>query len=166
MKTRFSVFLAAGVAVFMLPALGYAQKPKLDLKKIADQMVKVYNARDAVALASLYAEDAVLIVSGEAPMRGREAVKKYGDDWYRTFPDWKGEFTTILFSEDTIAFEVLGSGTFTAPMTTPAGQVAPTGRTFKGKYVFLLKIAPNGLIAEDRTYFDNMDFMRQLGLLK
>jgi len=32
--------------------------------------------------------------------------------------------------------------------------------------VFLAKISPDGLIAEDRSYFDNLDFMKQLGLIK
>jgi len=46
------------------------------------------------------------------------------------------------------------------------GEVAPTGKSFKFRLVFLAKISPDGLIAEDRSYFDNLDFMKQLGLIK
>ena len=34
------------------------------------------------------------------------------------------------------------------------------------RLVFIGEISPDGLIAEDRTYFDNQDFMRQVGLAK
>ncbi len=38
--------------------------------------------------------------------------------------------------------------------------------TYHNRFVFLAKISPDGLIAEDRTYFDNLDVMKQLGLIK
>jgi predicted ester cyclase len=165
-KTTYSVVLVAAFFITMVPALAYAQKAKPDLKKIADKIVKTYNSADPGALVKIYAENALLIEPGEAPMRGHAAIKKYVDDFYRALPDWKGEFTSILFSEDTIAFELDAHGTFTGPMATPQGQIAPTGKTIKAKYVFLVKIGSDGLIVEDRTYFDNFDFMKQLGLLK
>jgi ketosteroid isomerase-like protein len=167
MKTKFSAFLVAGLVLVLLCAQGYAKEPKLDLKKIADKIVKTMNSADPVAVTNLYTQDAVMIQSGEpGPIRGRAALLKYQQDFYRAFSDFKVEFPSIFYSGDTIIFEGVGHGTFTGPMATPEGDVAPTGKRVNLRFVFLAKIAPDGLIAEDRTYFDSLDEMKQLGLIK
>jgi predicted ester cyclase len=166
-KTKFSVFLLAGFLLVMLSTQGYAKKPKLDLKKIADKIVKTMHSGDPVALANLYAQDAVMIQSGEpGPVRGRAALLTYFKDSFRAYPDSKAEFPSIFFSGDTIIFEGVGHCTFTGPLATPEGEVAPTGKSANFRFVFLAKISPDGLIAEDRTYFDSLDLMKQLGLIK
>ena len=167
MKTKLCVFLLVGVLLVMVSTQGYAEKQKLDLKKVADKIVKTMNSGDPVALANLYTQDAVMIQSGEpGPVRGHAALLKYQQDFYRAFPDLKVEFPSIFYSGDTIIFEGVGHGTFTGPMATPEGDVAPTGKSVNNRFVFLAKISPDGLIAEDRTYFDNLDLMKQLGLMK
>jgi predicted ester cyclase len=76
------------------------------------------------------------------------------------------EFPLILFSGDYIIFEGVSRGTFTGPLASPEGDIPPTGRSVVLKFVFIAKVTQEGLIEEDRTYFDTADFMRQLGLLK
>lgn len=167
MKTKLSVLLLAGVLLGMASSQGYAEKPKPDLKKVADHIVKAMNSGDPVAFANLYAQDAVMIQTGEpGPIRGRADLLKTFQTMLRACPDLKVEFPSILFSGDTIIFEGVGHFTFTGPLATPEGDVAPTGKSVKHRFVFLAKISPDGLIAEDRTYFDNLDFMKQMGLLK
>ena len=46
MKNRFLVVFLAGLFLVMFVSQGTAQKPKLDLKKIADKIVKVLNSGD------------------------------------------------------------------------------------------------------------------------
>ena len=167
MKNRFLVLLLAGLFLVMFVSQGTAQKPKLDLKKIADKIVKTVNSGDPVAVANLYTQDAVMIQSGEpGPVRGRAALEKSYKAMFRAMPDWKAEFSSIIFSGDTIVFEGVSHGTFTGPMTTPEGEVAPTGKSVNIRVAFFAKISPDGLIAEDRTYFDTLDQMKQLGLMK
>jgi len=57
-------------------------------------------------------------------------------------------------------------GTNTGPMMSPEGEIPPTGKKVEFKAVWIGRISPEGLIEEDRTYYDTADFMRQLGLLK
>jgi len=167
MKNRFLVLLLAGLFLVMFASQGTAQKPKLDLKKIADKIVKTMNSDDPVALANLYTQDAVMLQSGEpGPIRGRAALEKSYKAMFRAFSDLKVEYSSIIFSGDTIVFEGISHGIFTGPMTTPEGEVAPTGKSFNFRFAFFAKISPDGLIAEDRTYFDSLDQMKQLGLMK
>jgi ketosteroid isomerase-like protein len=71
-----------------------------------------------------------------------------------------------MFSGDTIIFEIVGHGTMTGPLVTEEGEVAPTGKSFDLKVAFLAKISSDGLIAEDRSYFDNTELLKALGLIK
>ena len=167
MKNKILVIFLAGVFLIAVAAQGCAEKPELDIKKIAENIMKAMNSGDPVAMANIYALDAVMIQSGEPePVRGREVLLQYFKNHSRTVPDLKFETTSILFSGDTIIGEFLFSGTFTGPLVTPQGELPPTGKSFKTRSVTFFKIGPDGLVAEDRTYFDNLDHMTQLGLIE
>ena len=167
MKAKFSVLVLVGILLVMVSTQGYAESAKLDLKKIADKIVKTMNGGDPVALTKLYTQDAVMIQSGKpGPVRGHADLLKSFQRTFRAFSDVKVEFPSIFYSGDTIIFEGVSHFTFTGPLATPEGEVAPTGKSANTRFVFLAKISPNGLIAEDRTYIDNLDLMKQLGLIK
>ena len=55
-------------------------------------------------------------------------------------------------------------GTHTAPLESPTGTIAPTYKKVVGYGVQLLRVE-DGKIAEARIYFDQLDQMKQLGLL-
>lgn len=167
MKTKFFAVCLAVLFLLMVSTQGYAQKPKLDMKKIADKIIKTMKSSDPVAVANLYAPDAVMIQPDlSSPMHGREALLEYYKGMYKAFPDLKADFSVVAFSSDTIVFEGVASGTFTGPLATPEGEVAPTGNKVSFKGVFIAKISPDGLVAEDRSYSDNLAFMKQVGVIK
>ena len=167
MKNKVSVLCLAAAFLLALVAQGCAQKPESDLQKVADKITKTLNSADPVAVANLYAPDAVMIQPDTSePVRGRDALLKYYQMMFRAVPDWKINFSLVAFHGDTIICEGVGSGTFTGPLSTPEGDVPPTGKKITIKTVFFGKINADGLIAEDRSYFDNLDYMKQLGLIK
>jgi steroid delta-isomerase-like uncharacterized protein len=167
MKTKVSVSCLAVVFLLALVAQGQAQKPKLDMQKIADKIIKTLNSGDAVKVSDLYAPDAVMIQPDtSAPVRGRDALLKYYTVMFKAMPDWKVNFSLVAIHGDTIICEGVGSATFTGTLSTPQGDVPPTGKKVAMKMAFFGKINAEGLIAEDRSYFDNMEFARQLGLIK
>ena len=167
MKHKIGVIFLAGIFLIAVAARGYAEESKLDMKKIAKNIMEAMNSGDYVVMANIYAPDAVMITPDQPePVLGREAFLKYYQTTLRAVPDLKFEATSTLFSGDTIICEFLVSGTFTGPMATPEGDVAPTGNSVKMRSVTLFKIGPDGLIAEDRTYYDTFTQMQQLGLLQ
>ena len=167
MKRMSCVVCLAVVFLLMAFTQGYAQGPKLDLKKVADKIIETMKSSDPVAITNLYAPDAVMIQADvPEPVRGREALLAYYKGMYKAMPDFKTYPSVVALSADTIVFEVTGEGTFTAPLATPEGEVPPTGKKVSFKAAFFAKISPDGLIAEDRTYFDNLAFMKQLGVIK
>jgi steroid delta-isomerase-like uncharacterized protein len=167
MKNKFSVLCLAVVFLLALVAQGCAKKPESDLQKVADKIIKTLNSGDPVAVADLYAPDAVMTQPDTSePVRGRDALLKYYTAMLKAFPDWKVDFSLVAVHGDTVICEGVGYGTFTAALSTPGGDVPPTGKKFTLKMAFFGKINADGLIAEDRSYFDNMEFARQLGLIK
>ena len=167
MKGKISFFLVVSFILVFSVAQGCEEKAKVDLKKVADNYLKTVNSGDAAAVARLYTEDAVMIMPGEPePIRGRKAIEENQAALFRAMPDFKVEFTLILISGDHITFEGVGRGTFTGPLASPEGDIPPTGSSVEIKFVFIAKVTKEGLIEEDRTYFDTANFMRQLDLLK
>jgi len=137
-----------------------------DLKKLAENVQKAWDNQDMNALVQLYAEDAVMFMPGEEPVRGRKAIEENQAAFLRAMPDMTVKFTTILIQGNHIAFEGIFSGTFTGPLASPEGDIPPTGRSVKAGVAFIAKVNADGLVEEDRTYFDNLDFMKQLGLIE
>ncbi len=167
MRSKISVFLMVGLILIFSLAQGYEEKAKVDLKKVADNYLKTVNSGDAAAVARLYTEDAIMIMPGEPePIQGRKAIEENQAALFRAMPDFKVEFTLILISGDHVTFEGVGRGTFTGPLASPEGDIPPTGSSVEIKFVFIAKVTKEGLIEEDRTYFDTADFRRQLGLQK
>jgi steroid delta-isomerase-like uncharacterized protein len=143
------------------------EQHKADLKKLAEKVQDAFDNQDMAALAQLYAEDATMIMSGEPePIQGREAIERTVSAVFRAMPDYSAEFTLILISGNYIVFEGVSQGTFTGPLASPEGDIPPTGKSVKNKVAFIAKVNADGLIEEDRTYYDTADFMRQLGLIE
>ena len=167
MKSKWFVAGLAMLFLLLVSTQGYAQKPKLDMKKIAEKIIMTMKSADPIAVTNLYAPDAIMIQADlSSPIHGREALLEYYKGMYKAIPDFKIDLTLIAFSNDTIVFEGAGGGTFTAPLATPEGDIPPTGQKVTLKVAFLAKISADGLIAEDRSYFDNLAFMKQLGVIK
>ncbi len=139
-------------------------KAELDLKPIADKLIEVFNAHDAVALAQLYAEDQVTSCSGvPEPVKGRKAKEEFVGGFFTAFPDLKIEPTSILFADNHIIFEVIMRGTNEGILE---GEIPPTGRSVELKMIFVTRVNDEGLIEEDRTYYDTAEFMKQLGFME
>lgn len=167
MRGKVSILLMMSLLIVFSLAPISAVKSQVDLKKVADKITKAYNSRDAAVMAQLYSEDALVIQSGEPePIRGRKAIEESMAAFLRAFPDLEIEFLNILISDNHIVFEQVVRGTNTGPLPSPEGDIPPTGRRVELKSVWIARITPEGLIEEDRTYYDTADFMRQLGILK
>ena len=76
------------------------------------------------------------------------------------------ELTRTLLSGKYIICEGIIRGTHAGPFMTSEGELPATGRKVKIKVAWIAEITPSGLIAEDRSYYDTPNFMKQLGVLK
>jgi steroid delta-isomerase-like uncharacterized protein len=142
------------------------EKLVIELKAVSSNVLKAFNDQDAAALANNYAEDQVTICSGvPEPVRGRKAKEEFVGGFFRAFPDLNIELTSVLESGNHVVCEGIMRGTHNGPLVSPEGEIPPTGKNVELRLVYILRISPEGLVEEDRTYFDNAEFLSQLGLM-
>ena len=65
---------------------------------------------------------------------------------------------------DWVVQEFVFVGTHTGTLQSPAGDIPPTNRLLRGRGVQILHVE-DGLVADTRLYFDQVDVMTQLGLM-
>lgn len=165
MKRNHFILVLLGITLGLLLQGCAHQDRSQELKQLVMKFQQAYDSHDAAALAQLYTEDAVYVVSGEPePLRGRKAIEGNCVVFFRAFPDLTVKFTNIFTSGDQFCTEFIVNGTHTGPLASPEGDIPPTGRSVQFRGAFFGKVTPEGLVAEDRTYYDTASFMNQLGL--
>ena len=131
------------------------------------EQIEALNRHDAAAFAGFYTPDALVHDPQHAePLKGRDAIRKDIADFIGAFPDLNFTLKTVVESGDTVAFEGAGKGTHKGPMASPAGEIPATNRPMEFRFAAFLRVNGQGLIAEERRYFDMAGMMQQLGLMQ
>lgn len=129
-------------------------------REIAAAWLDAWNSHDAVALAELYAEDAVNIqVAFGEPLCGREALLKDFQTFFEAFPDSFTNPENIFVDGEWAIIEWSGGGTFTGAL----GDIPPNGKSFNLQGCGFLHIV-GGKIKFQRGYFDKYTWFSQLDL--
>lgn len=119
---------------------------------------------DIESAMNLYAENAVLMTPDTGEVRGREQISEYWHGMMDGFPDGHYETISKIEADGKAVDEGYFEGTNTVPMKTPTGETIPAS----GKHVKLrscdVATVKDGMITEHHLYFDEAEFMRQLGL--
>ena len=133
--------------------------------RVLEDQVAAINAHDAARLAAFYSEDAVVRdPQYPEPLRGRAAVANDSSAFFTAFPDQRAEVTCSVISGSTLAAEMTLAGTHTGPLTLASGEVPPTGRPLRFEMAFFDRFDDQGLIVDERRYYDVADQLEQLGL--
>jgi steroid delta-isomerase-like uncharacterized protein len=135
-----------------------------DAKAVGTQWIEAFNAHDEQRLRELEAENATLEAPGDVQLHGRDAVSEYAISWFTAFPDARLEVTNVFAAGDWVVQECTFTGTHTAPMQTPMGEVPATNRTLTGRSVQVARVEGD-VVAETRLYYDQVQVMTQLGLM-
>jgi predicted ester cyclase len=133
-------------------------------KDTTARFVTAFNAHDEKALNELHSDNIKFNAPGGFKATNAKDASAYAMTWLKAFPDGRMTVRTELISGPWVVQEILMEGTHTAPLESPNGPIPATYKKVKGYGVQLLRVE-NGKIAEARIYFDQLDQMRQLGLL-
>ncbi len=135
-------------------------------EELARRYVDTFNDRDVDGWVALFAEDAVIHDPFfPEPHKGREAIKNVEKAVLRAFPDmqWR-QLRPPLDVGDRVAVEIAAHAVHDGPMEMPGGEVPATGRAISFETGVFWLIGPDGLITEERSYFDATGVAAQLGI--
>jgi len=131
-----------------------------------DRLTDAVFSRDRDAVARLYAADAVLVAPDAGEIQGNEEVVAWSTEFLDAFPDARYESVYAHESGNTAIDEGYFVGTNTGPLVSPTGETMPaTGRSVRFRACDIATVE-GGLITSHRFYFDQQEFMGQLGLME
>lgn len=136
------------------------------LEEIGKRWTDLFNKKDISGLMTLYAEECVNAQPHlPTPLKGKHAVQEDLDNFLKAFPDGHMGVTKMVEKGDTLAMEWTFSGTQRAPLVGPAGTIPATNKKVSIKGAEFLRHNAQGLIVDERGYFDLVAFMTQLGVM-
>ncbi|HXG36632.1 MAG TPA: ester cyclase [Dehalococcoidia bacterium] len=132
---------------------------------IVTKATEAFNRHDADAFATLYTTEAVAHdPQYTQPLKGREAIRKDIEDWFRAFPDVQASVASVVSGGETVAVEMRMTGTNKGPIASPAGEIPATNKRIDISLAWFVRVNGQGLITEDRRYFDMAGLAQQLGI--
>ena len=123
--------------------------------------INAFNDRDSDA--DPWAADAEMTAPG-AQVSGRDDVIGFIAAFQEAFPDLRLEINQLLSDGPAAAAEGTMTGTHDGVLHTPDGDVAPTGRALALRWAAVY-VTDGGTLKSEHLFFDQMDFLGQLGLL-
>jgi ketosteroid isomerase-like protein len=132
-------------------------------REVLDGITAAALSGDRAAIQRLYAADAVVETPDVPRIEGPAAIADYHLALSHAFPD--GTFVARSSFElgDVAIDEGWFEGTHTEVFSTPDGDIPPTGKRVRARACDILE-ARDGRCVSHRFYYDQLEFMVQLGL--
>ncbi len=136
-----------------------------EAREVMDRLTAAVESKDFKAAAECYAPNAVALTPDLGAITGREAIVEYLTEIADAFPDMRYEHQAKHESGGAVIDEGYLIGTNTAPLPMPSGESIPaTGKQIRVRSCDAATVE-GGLVTSHRFYFDQMEFLGQLGLL-
>ncbi|MDQ6721676.1 MAG: ester cyclase [Candidatus Dormibacteraeota bacterium] len=135
-----------------------------EAKDTAVKFVAAFNAHDERALLSLHAAHIKFEAPGGVHLNNTTDATAYAMRWLKGFPNGRMTVRNEIVSGPWVIQEITMEGIHSGPLEGPMGIAPPTHKKLVGKGVQILRI-DNGQVAEAHVYYDQFDFMSQLGLI-
>jgi steroid delta-isomerase-like uncharacterized protein len=137
-----------------------------EAREVMDRLTAAaFETKDFSAAAECYADDAVAVTPDQSEITGREAITDYLRELADPFPDLRYEYEAKHEAGNVAIDEWYTTGTNSEPLPMPTGETIPaTGKQIRVRGCDVATVE-GGLITSHRIYFDQMEFLGQLGLL-
>ena len=136
-----------------------------EAREVMDGVTQAMMSQEFGALGAMYSSDAIAITPDQGEIRGREQIVQYLKAFVDAFPNLRYESLHAHESGNTAIDEGFVVGTHTQPLPMPDGEsLPPTGKQIRLRSVDVATVE-HGEVTSHRFYFDQMEFLGQLGLL-
>lgn len=135
-------------------------------REVMDRLTAAMEAKEKETLARCYAVNAVAYTPDEGELTGRDAITGYLFHFWEALPDVRYEHTERYEAGNVAIDEGFVVGTNTGPIRLPSGETLPaTGKQLRIRSCDIARVEAGG-ITSHHFYFDQMEFLGQLGLLR
>ncbi|MFE0405885.1 ester cyclase [Streptomyces nigra] len=135
-------------------------------REAMDRLTAAITTADSAAIAEVYAKDAVAVTPDGGELHGRDDITAYWRQMSQAVPDGTYESVHAYEVDDTAIDEGVFHGHNTGPIQLATGETLPaTQKEIRIRGVDFAKVDDEGRIVDYRLYFDEMEFLGQLGLL-
>ncbi|MET1087506.1 MAG: nuclear transport factor 2 family protein [Arthrobacter sp.] len=135
-------------------------------REVMDRLNKAMESKDKETLARSYATDAVAYTPDKGELRGRDAITSYLFELWEAMPNVRYDQTGRHEAGNVAIDEGIVIGTNTGPLRMPTGEtLQPTGRELRIRSCDVATVE-DGEITSHHFYFDQVEFLTQLGLMR
>ncbi|MEU1514784.1 nuclear transport factor 2 family protein [Streptomyces sp. NPDC005811] len=136
-------------------------------REVMDRLTEALTTKtDPKVIGELFAADAVAVTPDGGELRGRDSIVEYWRQMTDMVPEARYEPVHAYEVGDTAIDEGFFAGRNTGPIQLPTGESLPaTDKEVRIRGVDFAKVDAQGRIVDYRLYFDEMEFLGQLGLL-
>jgi len=136
-----------------------------ETREVMDRATAAITGGNLEELRACYAEDATAVTPDQGELKGAGAIVEWARQFVHAIPDARYEPLHAHDLGDTAIDEGYFVGTNTGPLLMPTGETIPaTGRQIRVRGCDVATVK-DGRITSHRFYFDQMEFLGQLGLL-
>jgi predicted ester cyclase len=135
-----------------------------EAREVVDRATEATLRQDWETVESSYAPDAVAVTPDQGEIKGAAEILQWTKQFFDSFPDASYQYDQKHESDNTAIDEGWFVGTNTGPLLLPNGERLPaTGKRVRVRAADVATVE-NGVITSHRFYFDQMEFLGQLGL--
>jgi len=117
------------------------------------------------AATSAFSQEVEIADPGIGTVHGVGRFREYLESFRRVIPDGRAIVQRLYEAENVVVVEGRFVGTHTGPLRGPGGDIKPTGATVDVRFANVWRIE-DGTITCNHTYYDQLDLLTQLGLVK
>ena len=136
----------------------------MDPAEVARRHDEAWNSKDGEARKALCSPDIDVEMPGGMQLRGLDQVNQIESAFWEALPDSEIKRLEEFVAGDAVIAEGILSGTQTGPFRTPQAEIPPSGNHVSLRYASVKRVV-NGKLVSEHLYFDQMEFMMQLGAL-
>jgi predicted ester cyclase len=135
-------------------------------RELMDRASEAVIGKNLEALRDIYAPDAVGTSPDMGTVHGIDAIIDYNRTMVQAFSDMSYDYDATFETDDRAIDQGTMVGTHTGTLQLPDGtSIPPTGKQLRVRAIDVVKVE-NGRIVRHDFYFDQLEFLAQLGLVE
>jgi predicted ester cyclase len=135
-----------------------------DAAEVGERYDDAFNAHDEQTRRATLTDGSELMLPGGMRFQGPDQILQVTHAFWAAIPDGKIIRERHIENGPDVATEGRLEGTHTGPFVSPQGEIPPSGNRVEFAFVSVRRVEDRKIVSE-RLYFDQQEFLQQLGAI-